>query len=782
MPKVRDLGKQLAIYGAGDVAVSAVNLLLLPIYVRYLSEHDYGVLGLLGAVEVVAKIFFRWGLDGSFMRLFYEHDDVRGRQRLASTIFLFLLGLNGVLLTVSLGASPWLARVIFNDPAATRALQLVLLNTFAIGFTFIPFHVLRMEQRSTEFSLLTILRSLATVVLRLALVVGAGLGLMGVVVADVVVTAALLVVLARRFVPLIRPMFSRDVLTQSLAFGLPRVPHAAAQQIIAVGDKFILAAFRPIAEVGMYSMGVSFGLTQKLFLSAFEYAWAPFYYAAARERGAAALFATVTTYGVAALALLTAGLSAIARDLLDLMTRGVFVEAAPVVGWTAVGVFLQGVYLLTSIGLNISKRTVYYPASTIAAAIANIGLNYVAHPPVRHDWRRMGQRGCICAASGPGVHLLSTCLSRALRIRPTGACRRRGSSRIPGGQRPANDAGPRRPDPPGLGGDRRVHRDPRPFALLQTRRTAGPRSPATDTRRHHQPGQHNGVGRRDSGRRSSGARHPVGPARPSRSAMTRIAALVERHTAGVIAAIAVVFAAAYASSLVVRPKPDGRIVVGDALHHYVQLRSLVFDRDLHFQNEYVRMYRLKGGEPGTEWVYESTPTGYVRNLMPVGPGLLWAPAFLADDVRRLGGANRRLELPARRIRATVPGSRRSHRRRRGCRRRLVLVPGFGGARRPTRRRVGVDRAVAVVERGVLLRDLADLLPRCIAADDEPFLVGVRARTRTGFTGPVCGAGGARGHRRAHAVAGRDHHGGAGDRTDLAPNPRAASRPTRGARG
>jgi hypothetical protein len=114
--------------------------------------------------------------------------------------------------------------------------------------------------------------------------------------------------------------------------------------------------------------------------------------------------------------------------------------------------------------------------------------------------------------------------------------------------------------------------------------------------------------------------------------MTRIATLVERHTASVIAAIAVVFAMAYASSLVIRPKPDGRIVIGDALHHYVQLRSLVFDRDLHFQNEYVRMYRLHGGEPGTEWVYESTPTGYVRNLMPVGPALLWAPAFLVTTL------------------------------------------------------------------------------------------------------------------------------------------------------
>ena len=34
----------------------------------------------------------------------------------------------------------------------------MLLNTFAIGFTFIPFHVLRMERRTVTFSLLTLVR------------------------------------------------------------------------------------------------------------------------------------------------------------------------------------------------------------------------------------------------------------------------------------------------------------------------------------------------------------------------------------------------------------------------------------------------------------------------------------------------------------------------------------------------------------------------------------------------------------------------------------------------
>ena len=143
----------------------------------------------------------------------------------------------------------------------------MLLNTFAIGFTFIPFHVLRMQQRAREFSLLAFARSVSTLVLRLVLVVGLGYGVMGVVVADLVVTAVLLAVMVRWFAPLIRPMFSTAVLRESLAFGLPRVPHGFAQQVIAVGDKFILSFFVPLSDIGLYAMGVSVGLIQKVFLA-----------------------------------------------------------------------------------------------------------------------------------------------------------------------------------------------------------------------------------------------------------------------------------------------------------------------------------------------------------------------------------------------------------------------------------------------------------------------------------------------------------------------------------
>jgi hypothetical protein len=101
------------------------------------------------------------------------------------------------------------------------------------------------------------------------------------------------------------------------------------------------------------------------------------------------------------------------------------------------------------------------------------------------------------------------------------------------------------------------------------------------------------------------------------------------HPAAVIAATGGVLLAAYVVAMAAFPRADGRVVIGDATHHFVQLRSVVFDHDLHFQNDYTRIYRLAGGERGTEWVTRDfTDTGYVRNYMPVGPALLWAPLYL----------------------------------------------------------------------------------------------------------------------------------------------------------
>jgi O-antigen/teichoic acid export membrane protein len=378
--RLRGLARNLAIYGIGDVAASIVSFLLLPLYVHYLTPTDYGAIGLLLSGEVIAKIVFRMGVDGAFMRLFYDCRTDADRQRLASTLFWFLAATNGVIAAVLIAAAQAITAALFKAPGYELPFQMVVINTFVIGFYFIPFHVMRMNEQSTEFAVLTGVRTAATLVARLVLIVGFGQGVFGFVVADLIVTAIFTLILAPRFAPFIRLMFSWDLLREALRFGLPRLPHGLAQQAMAVLDRYLLGLFAGLREVGLYSIGASFGLAIKLFLSAFEYAWAPFYYATMKERDAKDTFRLVTTYGVGVLVLLEAGLAATAHDVVRLMTTPEFVDAANVIPWIGLGVAFQGFYLLTSIGLNITKATRYYPVATGIAAVASLVGNLLLIP------------------------------------------------------------------------------------------------------------------------------------------------------------------------------------------------------------------------------------------------------------------------------------------------------------------------------------------------------------------------------------------------------------------
>ena len=128
LDRIRNLFRNLAIYGFGDVATSIVSLLLLPIYTRYLTPSDYGVIAMLLTIEAVAKVLFRWGVDTAFMRLYYDCVDQPARQRLASTIFFFLLAVNGSLLAVGLLGAGWLSTRLFGSAHEAILITLVIVG------------------------------------------------------------------------------------------------------------------------------------------------------------------------------------------------------------------------------------------------------------------------------------------------------------------------------------------------------------------------------------------------------------------------------------------------------------------------------------------------------------------------------------------------------------------------------------------------------------------------------------------------------------------------------
>ena len=338
---VRRLSGQLCVYGSADVAVLGINFILLPLYTRVLSPAEYGALALLLVVEALLKPLYRWGLDTSFLRLYYDYSTPNDRQTLAGTIVIFMLLVNGLVTLALVAAFPFVTEKIFGSQAYDLALLLLVGNRFVSGFLFLPFSLLRIQERSRWFATLTFIRSFGTVVARLVLVIGLRWSITGIMLAALIVSIILILSLQKTFRQMTKWCFSWNMAREALRFGFPRVPQGLLHQGAAMGDRVFLSLYLPLEQVGVYLIGTSIASVIKLYPEAFNTAWMPFAFERMKEKNASKLFARLGTYAFGVLVFVTLVIAGLSEFLVKFMTPETFHGGAKIVPLLVLGMAIQ---------------------------------------------------------------------------------------------------------------------------------------------------------------------------------------------------------------------------------------------------------------------------------------------------------------------------------------------------------------------------------------------------------------------------------------------------------
>jgi O-antigen/teichoic acid export membrane protein len=375
--QVKTLARHAAVYGSADVFGRVINFLLLPLLTRHLSTFDYGVLGILLLFGVMTKLLFRMGLDSGFFRIYYEQETTEDKRKFTTTIFVAsaVVALVGFVLVAM--ASRSIGRQLLGD--SNNFVVLVAADTFLRAFAFVPMNLFRIQERSLQFTVVSMFRNALNIGLKVFLVVS-GWGVAGVLLADVLAEAVFILVLSPTLAKSLGAGFSFPMLREALRFGLPKVPHSVAYQVLNLADRKLLDMFSTRAEVGLYHVAYMFGTAIKLFLSAFELAWGPFIYSILKRADAPKTMARVATYAAVVLFSMGLAIAVLARELLILMTAPEFHSGYPVIPVIVLAHIFQGLFLLCSIGIGISKQTNYFPVMTFAAATLNICMNLVLIP------------------------------------------------------------------------------------------------------------------------------------------------------------------------------------------------------------------------------------------------------------------------------------------------------------------------------------------------------------------------------------------------------------------
>lgn len=381
------LSSQSFIYGLGVAASQIVGFFLIPLYTRYLTPSDYGVWQIISVTSSVLSIIFAMGIGSALFRSYFLHDEAEKKKMVVSTAFIYLTGTSAILSLLLIGLAGRFSLLLFHSDQYIFYFRLVFLALFCDTGTAIGMSVFRAREEPFRYILVSVARVLISLGLNIVFVVVLHKGVLGILESSAITAAVIYLWLVLSVIRKAGFGFSIDELKRMLAFGLPMVPAGLAASAIFFADRYFLQFLSTSAELGLYSLGYSFGLVvEALLVEPFLVAWGPFAFSIYRQPDARQTFSRIFTYFVLVTVFVSLALSVLSKEILAIMATPAFHAAYKVIPLIAVSYVLNGCYNILGVGISLEAKTKYWFPIMGAAAIVNIGLNYLLIP----DFGMMG--------------------------------------------------------------------------------------------------------------------------------------------------------------------------------------------------------------------------------------------------------------------------------------------------------------------------------------------------------------------------------------------------------
>ncbi len=373
-------------YAAANFATKAVGFLLIPVYTRFLTPADYGIVSLAEITAVIVGLFCGLGLDAAMRRLFFEHVDDRAELRRYVSTVLRAAGLVTLLVTsLSFAAGPALTSWLgarFSVPffpfvavaIATAALSQLI--DYALG-------LYQLEGKVREYSRFAIGYFLLTAGCVIFLVVIARRGALGMLAGKFAATAVALAAAAWLSRQWLRGGWDRKFVAPTFRLGLPLVPHTIMALGLIAADRFILQRYRSLDEVGLYSLAYTVAMAMSLVTSSLSQAWTPIFFELARgDDKSRSVLDRLSSGIIVVLALIAVTIAVAGNRAVIWLFDPRYHAAGRVMPWVVGGYLFHALFALFQLSALQGKRPGVIAIVSAIAFTANTVLNLWLIPPL----------------------------------------------------------------------------------------------------------------------------------------------------------------------------------------------------------------------------------------------------------------------------------------------------------------------------------------------------------------------------------------------------------------
>ncbi len=266
LSEVKHLFKHTAIYGFSNVLGKAIGFLMIPVYTRYLSPANYGVLELLELGMSVISIVVGIGLANAVARFLFLYDNEIKKKEVISSSLISLSVISLIVIWIGWTYSGFFSSLLFSDSQYAFFVKLSF-----IGFAFnslleVPLVYLRAQERSLFVVIFSLIRLISQLFLNILFLVYMKLGVVGILYSTAITSVAFTIYLLFWAIRQTGLRFNREIQWDMIKFGSPLIFYQASFFVIHFGDRFILRHVADLSEVGIYSLGYKFGMLSIAFL------------------------------------------------------------------------------------------------------------------------------------------------------------------------------------------------------------------------------------------------------------------------------------------------------------------------------------------------------------------------------------------------------------------------------------------------------------------------------------------------------------------------------------
>ncbi len=376
------MAKHSAVYATGNILRRIVGFAMLPVYTRYLSPADYGVVALMDAAIVLLEITLGARLVQAVPKYYYAEGEEKARNAVVSTA-LVVTGCASIIVTllVVVFREPFGA-VLFGEPDYGLVVGLfgILVLTQSVeqyGLLFV-----RIQQKPWLFVAINLMKLLVQLMLNIWLVVFLELGVVGVALGAVIASSLFAPALAIYTLAHTGIRFRGVLARQMVVFCWPLWLASLAGLYMSAGNRYFIRIFGSLDEVGMFGLAATLALALKALV------WAPFAQYWETERfnyyhkgNAVHVFQTVFRVMVAILAAAGLGISIFAEPVIRIMAAPAFYPAAQVVPYLVVGAFFSCLVAFANFSFLVSEQTAWIGKNNYATA-AIVTVLYVTLIPI----------------------------------------------------------------------------------------------------------------------------------------------------------------------------------------------------------------------------------------------------------------------------------------------------------------------------------------------------------------------------------------------------------------